>query len=155
MLRGGASLASAAEAAGLPASTLRDWVRRGAGKSNTPPTPKLRKFAKEVGRVKAEAVVSAQVRMHKDQPGSWLRTGIAALENATEDQGEGEPDLERIRELSKKLRDHTLRHDPLEVVPRCPNSRCRCMFHRERTPEELAALRALEGKEERHGHDKG
>jgi len=48
-----------------------------------------------------------------------------------------------ITALASRLRDLLLYTDATEKVPPCPNPRCKCMFHRERTPEELKATQAM------------
>lgn len=145
LVRGGASLATAAHAAAVPARTLREWIARGEGRSSKPATRKLREFAREVRTAQAEAKASAEVRVHQRQPATWLRTeaGRAGEDDASERSGEDGPTPERIQELVRRLREAMLYVDPTETVPPCPNARCRCVFHRERTPKELEATRAM------------
>jgi hypothetical protein len=125
---------------------LQEWIARGEGRSQKSATPKLRAFAKDVRRAQAEARASAEVRVHERQPATWLRTEAASVDEATDTSGDEAPSLERIRDLARRLRDVLLYTDVSEVVPPCPNPRCRCIFHRERTPEELAAARAIASK---------
>ena len=147
LVRGGASLPSAAQTTGIPIRTLQGWIARGSGRSKEPSTPKLRRFAREVERAMAEAKVSAEVRLHKDQPGRWLQNEIGGRGRDTDDGADEEvPDPERIRDLAKTLRDTLLYLDPTELVPVCPNGRCRCMFHRARTDDELTMTRELASK---------
>jgi hypothetical protein len=64
----------AAEAAGIYVRTFREWVARGEG---THPTRgsnrKLRRFARDVRRAKAEVRAAAEVRMHREHPAQWLK----------------------------------------------------------------------------------
>jgi hypothetical protein len=144
LVRGGASLRSAAETAEIGFRTLQEYLARGEGRSSKLSTPKLRRFARDLQRAQAEATASAEVRVHKNQPATWLKNTLTDLTSNAED-GEA-PSPERIRELAGRVRDLLLLTDPLELVPRCPNPRCRCMFHRERTPEEVAVIRELAAK---------
>src|SRR5689334_5328771 len=81
LLRGGASLPAAAAAAGVPVRTMQGWYARGSGRSKESSTPKLRRFAKAVDQARAEAQVSAEVRVHKTQPARWLHSGISTVES--------------------------------------------------------------------------
>jgi hypothetical protein len=146
LLRGGASLRSAAETAEIPLRTLQGWLARGEGRSSESATPKLRAFAKEVRKAQAEARASAEVRVHQNQPATWLRNEAANAGGPEDASGAEAPSPERIKDLARRLRDVLLLIDASEVVPRCPNVRCRCIFHRERTPEELAATLATASK---------
>src|SRR5438128_12005230 len=63
----------AAEAAGISARTLYDWIARGEGRHpSRRPTAKLRDFAQAVRRAKAEARAGAEIRVYKDNPRYWL-----------------------------------------------------------------------------------
>ena len=124
-----------------PLRTLQEWISRGEGRSQKPATPKLKAFAKDVRKAQAEARASAEVRVHERQPATWLRTEAAASEGSVEDSVDEAPNPERIRALARRVRDALLHTDPSEVVPACPNPRCRCMFHRERTPSLLPSIR--------------
>ncbi len=146
LVRGGASLRSAAQIAGVPLRTLHEWLARGEGRSGKPATPKLRAFARRIRKAQAEARASAEVRVHEDHPATWLRNEAANAGDPEDAPGSEAPSPERILELARRLRDVLLYTDPSEVVPRCPNPRCRCMYHRERTPEELDATRAMASK---------
>ncbi len=145
MVRGGGSLRSAAETAGVPVRTVQGWIAAGSGQGTVRATPKLRAFAGEVKRARAEAQLSAEVRLHKDQPGTWLKNATANRDGDTDGTtpDEAAPDPERIWGLAKRLRDLLLLTDASELVPPCPNRRCRCAYHRERTPDELAVTRGL------------
>ncbi len=148
LVRGGASIRSAAQATGIPLRTLQGWLARGSGTSKEPSTPKLRRFAEAVTKARAEAHVSAEVRVHQDQPGRWLHDQIASLDLGPA-EGPEEPalDPQELRSLAKALRDALLYQDPDELVPTCGNRRCRCLFHRGRTEEEVIVLRDLTSQE--------
>lgn len=143
LLRGGASLRSAAQISRIPLRTVQDWIARGEGRSQRSATPKLKALAKDVRRAQAEARASAEVRVHERQPATWLRTEAAALDGSEDAVEDDVPNPERIRELASRVRDALLQADASEVVPACPNRRCGCVFHRERTPEEQDAVRAM------------
>jgi hypothetical protein len=144
LLQGGASLRSAAQISGIPLRTLQEWISRGEGRSQKPATPKLKAFARDVRRAQAEARASAEVRVHERQPATWLRT--EAADPGSVDAPDDAPRPERIRELARRVRDALLLADASEVVPACPNPRCRCVFHRERTLEEQDVVRAMASK---------
>lgn len=148
LLRGGASLPGAAATVGVPVRTMQGWVARGSGRAKESSTPKLRRFAKAVEQARAEARVSAEVRLHKSQPARWLHAGIASEDPGAEDD-DLSTDPARVRELAKQVRDALLYIDPNELVPPCPNRRCRCVFHTERTPEEMASIQELIAKGDR------
>ncbi len=145
LVAGGASLTSAAKTADVPVRTLYDWLARGEGRSSAPATPKLRAFARAVRKAQGEATVSAEVRVHQDQPGAWLRMEAARAERSRGDESGREEvsSPEEITALASRLRDLLLYTDPTEKVLPCPNPRCKCAFHRERTPEELKATQGL------------
>ena len=145
LIRAGGSLRSAAIATGIPERTLQGWVARGLGRTKEPATRKLKDFARRVEQAQAEARVSAEVRLHKTQPGRWLRDRVATPD-AGGDDDDGPPDPQQIRDLAKRFRDALLFVDPSEVVPPCPNRRCRCVYHAERSPEDLAAIKAMLAK---------
>jgi hypothetical protein len=153
-MRGGASLAAAARMVGLVPRTLQDLVARGEGRSTGSATPKLRAFAKRIRKAQGEALGSAQVRVHERQPATWLRLDAAASSSEPSDEGEP-PSPDELQELARRVRDLLLVIDPTEVVPPCTNPKCRCVYHRERTDEEAAALKAMadardeKGKEQR------
>jgi len=143
LLQGGASLRSAAQISGIPLRTLQEWIARGEGRSRKPATPKLKAFAKGVRKAQAEARASAEVRVHERQPATWLRTEAADPGGSVDAPEDDAPNPERIRELARRVRDALLLADASEVVPACPNARCRCVFHRERTLQEQEAVRAM------------
>jgi hypothetical protein len=73
MIRGGTFDYIAAEAVGISQRTLREWIQRGEGEHPTrPPTRKLRAFATEVRRAKAEARAAAEIRVFRDNAPRWL-----------------------------------------------------------------------------------
>lgn len=146
LLQGGASLRSAAQISGIPLRTLQEWIARGEGRSQKTATPKLKAFARDVRKAQAEARASAEVRVHERQPAAWLRREAADPGGSEDPPDDDVPNPERIRELARRVRDALLLTDASEVVPACPNARCRCLFHRERTPEEQEAVRAMASK---------
>ena len=146
LLRGGASLRSAAQISGIPLRTLQEWISRGEGRSQKHATPKLKTFAKDVRKAQAEARASAEVRVHERQPATWLRTEAADPGGSADASEDEAPSPEAIRELARRVRDALLVTDASEVVPACSNPRCRCVFHRERTPEEQEAVRTMASK---------
>jgi hypothetical protein len=125
---------------------LQEWVSRGEGRSQKSATPKLKAFAKEVRKAQAEARASAEVRVHERQPATWLRREAADPGESVDAADDEAPNPERIRDLARRVRDSLLLADAYEVVPVCPNSRCRCVFHRERTHEEQDAVKAMASK---------
>src|SRR6185503_18217756 len=73
LIRAGAFDYVAAEAAGFSARTFREWVERGEGTHPTrKATPKLRKFAEEVRRAKAQARALAETTVYREKPERWL-----------------------------------------------------------------------------------
>jgi DNA-binding CsgD family transcriptional regulator len=75
---GGASLAAAAQAAGISARTLRDYLARGRDQhASRPSSPKLRRFARRVEKVRGETRVVAENRMFSENPKHWLMRQFA------------------------------------------------------------------------------
>jgi hypothetical protein len=72
-IRAGAYDHVAAEASGVPARTFREWIERGEGRHPTrPPTPRLRAFAQDVARARADARVMAEIRAYREDNRFWL-----------------------------------------------------------------------------------
>lgn len=73
LIRGGTYDYIAAEAVGISERTFREWIQRGDGEHPTrPPTRKLRAFAREVRRAKAEVRAAAEIRVFRDNASRWL-----------------------------------------------------------------------------------
>jgi hypothetical protein len=141
----------AAESVGISARTLRGWVARGEGRSSRAATPKLRAFARKYRQAKAEARALGEARVYKEDIKWWLthaapsRDGLPGWTAMPEGSGgEGDvPSPEELKDLITGVRNDQLYTDPDVVVPQCLNRRCRCSFHRPRTPEELERLRRI------------
>ena len=140
LLRAGATPEDAAEAAGVPARTMREWIARGEGRSKRKVTPELASFAKECRKAQAEAKASAKARVHQRHPEKWLD------HDGYRENGDvvPTPTAEELLDLVVGLLPSLLRDDPRLVMPRCLASRCRCMWHRPRTPEEQKAIRVAD-----------
>jgi hypothetical protein len=150
LIRGGVFPHVAADLAGVSVRTLREWVARGEDRSARPSTPKLRAFARKYRQAQAEARALAEARIYREDVKWWLshaapsRDGLlgwTALPEGSDEQDARSP--EELRELITGIRNDQLYSDPATVVPECLNRRCRCAFHRPRTPEELEGLRAI------------
>jgi hypothetical protein len=73
LIRGGTYDYIAAEAVGISERTFREWIQRGDGEHPTrPPTRKLKAFAREVRRAKAEVRAAAEIRVFRDNASRWL-----------------------------------------------------------------------------------
>lgn len=151
LIRGGVFPYVAAGLAGVSPRTLREWVARGEDRSARPSTPKLRAFAGKYRQAEAEARAIAEARIYKEDPKYWLtraapsRDGLPGWTTPPEgsDAEQGARSPEELRELITGIRNDQLYSDPATLVPECLNRRCRCVFHRLRTPEELEGLRAI------------
>lgn len=154
LIRNGVFDHVAADTVGVSPRTLRDWVARGEGRSNRPATPKLRAFAKAYRQAKAEARAIAESRAYREHLLKWLSHAAPTrdgLPGWTKDaSGEGSASLplqpEELKELIVGLGNDALYANPDAIVPECTNRRCRCPFHRLRTPEEAELLRAIAAK---------
>ncbi len=82
LIGAGASDSMAAEAAGVSARTFREWMARADGRSDRPPTPKLRAFRKKVGIARALARVDAEIRLFRENPKLWLQMRAGGLGRA-------------------------------------------------------------------------
>jgi hypothetical protein len=69
----GATPRAAAVAAGLPAQTFDEWMRRGRRHDERPATPRLVRFAARIDRAIATAQVAAEQEVRKSHPLEWLR----------------------------------------------------------------------------------
>jgi len=150
----------AAEAAGVAARTLREWLARGEGRSERGSTPKLRAFARKVRTAKALARVDAEVRVFRENPKLWL-SRVARTRGDREgwgEQGSREPD--DTPRFSLDLRDYAdetaraelyrvhevmLGIEPAFVIPACLDASCPCIWHAQRTG--ALAERAAAGAE--------
>jgi hypothetical protein len=141
----------AAALAGVSARALREWVARGEDRSSRPSTPKLRSFARKYREAQAEARALAEARVYKEDVKWWLthaapsHDGLLGWTTPPEgsDTETGARSPEELKELITGIRNDQLYSDPTALVPECSNRRCRCVFHRPRTPEELEHLRAI------------
>ena len=141
----------AAEAAGISARTFRDWIARGEGTHPTrASTPKLRRFAQRVAQAKAEARTSAEVRVHRDQPASWLahaarskpdREGWTTPSVVPGEEGTGVTSFEeRIAEWDRQAAERD-RQAATSATSDCPDADCACPFHQRRYVDELERSR--------------
>lgn len=140
----------AAGVVGVSARTLREWVARGESRSSRPATAKLRAFAQKYRQAKAEARAIAEAKVYEGDIKWWLahaapsRDGLLGWTAMPEGSGaEDVPAPEELRDLITGVRNDQLYSDPTAVVPECLNRRCRCSFHRPRTPEELERLQRI------------
>ena len=69
----GATPRAAAVAAGLPAQTFDEWMRRGRRHDERPATPRLVRFAARIDRAIATAQIAAEKEVRKHSPLEWLR----------------------------------------------------------------------------------
>jgi hypothetical protein len=60
-------------AAGLPAQTFDEWMRRGRRADERPATPRLVRFAARIDRAIATAQIAAEQEVRKSHPLEWLR----------------------------------------------------------------------------------
>jgi hypothetical protein len=75
----GATPRAAAVAAGLPAQTFDEWMRRGRRADDRPATPRLVKFAHRIDRAIATAQVAAEKEVRKHSPLEWLRAAARGV----------------------------------------------------------------------------
>lgn len=140
----------AAAAAGVSPRSLREWVARGEGRSTRPSTPKLRNFAKEYRKAKAEARAFAEARAYQEHLLAWLkhaapsRDGLAGWTQMPEGSEQGEaPSPEELLDLLRGTFMDLVLTDASLVVPSCGNRRCKCCLHRVRSQAELEVTRAI------------
>lgn len=140
----------AAAAAGVSPRSLREWVARGEGRSTRSSTRKLRNFAKEYRKAKAEARAFAEARAYQEHLLAWLkhaapsRDGLEGWTQMPEGSEQGEaPSPEQLLDLLRGTFMDLLLTDASLVVPSCGNRRCKCCLHRIRTQAELEATRAI------------
>jgi len=154
LIRNGVFDHVAAEACGVSPRALREWVARGEGRSARPATPKLRAFAKAYRKAKAEARALAEARAYREHLLFWLShaapshdglLGWTAMPEGSDAERDA-PSPEELKDLITGVRNDQLYTDPNVLVPVCLNRRCRCTFHRQRTPAELERLRAIAAK---------
>jgi hypothetical protein len=143
----------AADYVDISERTLREWVARGEGRSSRPATPKLRDFARKYRQAKAEVRAVAEARIYQQDLKYWLshaapsRPGLPGWTKMPEGSDEGDgPSPEELKDLITGVRNDLLYTNPNALVPECLNRRCRCSFHRPRTPQELERLRGIAAK---------
>jgi len=150
-VRAGAFDHVAAEAAGISARTFRDWIARGEGTHPTrAPTAKLRRFAAEVRRAKAEARAAAEIRVYRERPASWL---AHAARSKPDQEGWTTPSVvrgeegtqvtsfeERIAEWDRQAAERD-RQAAAAATSDCPDADCACPFHQRRYFDELERSR--------------
>jgi hypothetical protein len=157
LIRAGVFAEVAAVSAGVSVRTLTDWVARGEGRSSRASTPKLRAFARRYRQAQAEARALAEARVYKENVLKWLthaapsRDGLPGWTTPPEGSGgeQDAPSPEELKDLITGIRNDQLYSDPGALVPECSNRRCRCCFHRRRTPEESERLRAIAARRRR------
>jgi hypothetical protein len=93
----------------------------------------------------------AEARIYQENVKLWLERaarsregfpGWTAMPEGADEQGEV-LSPEELRTLITGVRNDQLYTDPTAMVPECLNRRCRCTFHRPRTPEEAERLRDI------------
>ena len=153
-IRAGAYDYIAAEAAGISARTLREWVARGEARSSRPGSDSYSRFAAGYRLAKAEARATAEMKVFEEHPAYWLAHTARSAPERPGWSGADAPahqgiltsaQAEEARRLASVFAGLALCRNSRLLVPRCSNRRCRCMWHRERTASELAlTLRRVE-----------
>jgi hypothetical protein len=149
-IRAGVADHVAAETAGVPGRTFREWIARGEGRSPRRSTPKLRAFAEDVRTARAQARISAEARVFREKPAIWL---ARAARSRPEADGWTEPVREEGRpwgpkwlekmsdeELDRRIEEYELESARIGdlLTPPCANKRCRCPFHIPRDQREAS-----------------
>ena len=157
LIRQGVFDSVAAEVAEVSPRVLREWVARGEGQSSRLSTSKLAAFARKYRKAKAEARAIAESTAFREHLIFWLthaarstreREGWTELPEGWAGDGPA-PSPEELRDLITGIRNDLLYTDPLILIPECSNRRCRCLFHRPRTPAELVVLRRIADRRRR------
>ncbi len=129
----------AAEAAGVPARTFRDWMARGEGRHPTRRrTGELSSFAHDVAEARARARAAREIELADHEPKFWL-THAARSKPGREGWSEPVPDEEvgapggLFYEPTPEQAAETLRilldAGAIEL-PRCADPECSCSLHR-------------------------
>lgn len=147
-IRAGAFGHVAAEAAGVPARTFREWIQRGEGNHpDRPATPELVAFANEVRSARAQARIGAEIRVYKDRPALWLSY---VARTKPDSEGWTHPKEEPLRpQVGQTLEDRLKEADAREkerarqTLSKCPPT-CDCTYHRGGADEQEAINRYVQ-----------
>ncbi len=129
-IRLGASDFVAAGVAGVSDRTLRGWLEKGKTQKGV-----LVAFRRDYEMAVAEAEMSALARLKKENPLAWhelVQEQGEAAGARTHRLSSAEIIVNAVRDEFSRL--HATRRT---LAARCPNPACKCMWHRERTEEEL------------------
>ena len=150
LIRKGVFEQVASDAAGVSPRALREWVARGENRSTRSSTPKLRAFAKEYRKAKAEARAMAEARAYQDHLLQWLkyaapsRDGQSGWTDMPQGSEQGDPVTHgEVLELLRGVFMDLVLTDASLLVPNCGKYRCKCPLHRIRTQEELEQTRRI------------
>lgn len=122
----------AAEVAGVPRRTFRDWMARGEGTHLTRScTPKLRRFYLEVTKARAEARAVEENRMFEEDPKHWLsRAARSSREwEGWSDPGRSVGEEDQSNTLAARLWEAERRDAEEEAAARCSDPSCSCASH--------------------------
>lgn len=122
----------AAEVAGVPRRTYRDWMARGEGTHRTRScTPKLRRFSLEVTKAQAEARAVAENQVFEKDPKHWLSHAARSSREweGWSDPGRGVDQEDQSNTLAARLLEAERRDREEEAAARCSDPSCRCASH--------------------------
>jgi hypothetical protein len=150
LMRGGTmKLKDACVAAGIAYSTARTYIKR--AKSDPDCPRKIRDWVRRLEQADSESNIRADLTMHQDHTTSWKRMKQGQSVFEEEDELAPTPDPDRAIALFEEVLWRLLYLEPRSRIPPCPNARCRCIFHRDRSPEGLEATRELAQRREEEG----
>ena len=130
----------AAEAAGVPDRTFRDWIARGEGRhTSRSPTPALTSFARAVREARARARAAREIEVADNEPKFWLthlarsKPGREGWTEPVDDPDDSAPQVTPYEptpaEAAETIR--MLVDAGVIELPRCEDPDCGCLLHRE------------------------
>ena len=147
LIRSGSTrLRDACSSADLPYSTVCGWITRAGADPDCP--KKIRGFVRRLEQASSDSNIIVDRSLFQSGSAAWKKIKEAESLLGRDDDREPPADPEEVMRLFEELVWRRVYLDPSFVIPRCANARCRCMFHRERTDEELEATRELARKKE-------
>jgi hypothetical protein len=147
LIRSGSTrLRDACSSADLAYSTVRGWIKRA---REDPACPrKVREFVRRLEQASSDSNIIVDRSLFQSGSAAWKKIKEAESLLSRDDDREPPADPDEAMRLFDEIVWRRAYLDPSFVIPRCPNARCRCMWHHGRTEEELEATRELARRKE-------
>ena len=147
LIRSGSTrLRDACSSADLAYSTVRGWIKRS---REDPACPKkIRDFVRRLEQASSDSNIIVDRSLFQSGSPAWKKIKEAESLLGGDEDPEPAADPDEAMRLFDEVLWRRAYLDPSFLIPRCANPRCRCMWHHERTEEQLEATRELARKKE-------